>query len=229
MPDENLTREFQNSCIYCGSEQDLTRDHVPPRNLFPEPRPNNLITVPACANCNLSFAKDDEYFRTIISTLDVSESHPEAKKIWTVKVLASFLRPEGSGFRDLIRDSLIEVDHYSKGGILLGKRIAYRILMPRINRVIDRIIRGLYWSETKNILPASTGTNILMDPDIGDIEKKTNKEIAFIEFLANLQETIIGNDIFSFRYHLFNDTPFASIWILIFYKSVPFICSTGPE
>ena len=47
-----------------------------------------------------------------------------------------------------------------------------------------------------------------MDPDIGDIEKKTNKEIAFIEFLANLQETIIGNDIFSFRYHLFNDTCF---------------------
>jgi hypothetical protein len=50
------------SCAYCGAAADLTRDHVPPRVVFPKPRPKDLITVPACRPCNVSAGPDDEYF-----------------------------------------------------------------------------------------------------------------------------------------------------------------------
>lgn len=49
-------------CVYCGRTTDPTRDHVPPRAVFPKPRPKNLVTVPACRPCNSSAAADDEYF-----------------------------------------------------------------------------------------------------------------------------------------------------------------------
>ena len=48
-------------CIYCQANPAETADHVPPKGLFKEPRPN-LITVPACSVCNSSFGGDDDYF-----------------------------------------------------------------------------------------------------------------------------------------------------------------------
>jgi hypothetical protein len=53
-------------CIYCGSTTEPTRDHVPPRAVFPKPRPKNLLTVPACRACNSAAAADDEYFAAVL-------------------------------------------------------------------------------------------------------------------------------------------------------------------
>jgi hypothetical protein len=55
-------------CVYCGELGPVSRDHIPPRNLFPQPRPSNLITVPACHQCNGAASLDDEYFRLAITT-----------------------------------------------------------------------------------------------------------------------------------------------------------------
>jgi hypothetical protein len=41
-------------------------DHVPPRALFPPPRPN-LITVPACETCNRSASEAEEKFKVYLS------------------------------------------------------------------------------------------------------------------------------------------------------------------
>jgi hypothetical protein len=54
-------------CYLCGDKENLTRDHIPPENLFPTPRPSNLITVPCCKDCNGSFSKIDEQFRAFIT------------------------------------------------------------------------------------------------------------------------------------------------------------------
>jgi 5-methylcytosine-specific restriction endonuclease McrA len=58
-------------CAYCGDVGIITRDHVPPKGIFPKPRPANLITVPACSKCHSQqTSRDDEYFR---NTLNVRE------------------------------------------------------------------------------------------------------------------------------------------------------------
>jgi hypothetical protein len=74
-------------CYLCGSPNGTTSDHVPPQNLFPEPRPTNLITVACCELCNKSFSNLDEQFRAFIATAaNVSE---RGKGIMRNKVFGS--------------------------------------------------------------------------------------------------------------------------------------------
>ena len=78
-PWRNSTR---NVCAYCGASGNLTKDHVPPKNLFLTPRPSNLISVPACKVCHENTSKDDEYFRLKISMRDDVSLNPEARAAW---------------------------------------------------------------------------------------------------------------------------------------------------
>jgi hypothetical protein len=82
-------------CIYCRNEAD-TDDHVPQKNLFPKPRPNNLITVPACKDCNKKYEKDDEYFRNSLVMSSDLENSNEANIILD-NVLRSYSRVERQG------------------------------------------------------------------------------------------------------------------------------------
>src|SRR6266404_1118580 len=68
-------------CYLCRSTQNLTRDHLPPKNLFPEPRPTNLITVPCCETCNKGFSNLDEQFRVFVSMpVNVSETGKNVRR-----------------------------------------------------------------------------------------------------------------------------------------------------
>jgi hypothetical protein len=51
------------TCALCGIRPATTRGHVPSKSLFPQPRPDDLITVLACVGCNQGTQKEDEYFR----------------------------------------------------------------------------------------------------------------------------------------------------------------------
>lgn len=57
-------------CAYCGSNQAADRDHVIPKSLYPQSkRPQGsdvqLITVPVCKACHLSFP-DETHFRQVV-------------------------------------------------------------------------------------------------------------------------------------------------------------------
>lgn len=99
-------------CIYCGATEKLTKDHIPPKNLFAKPRPTNLITVPCCQTCNESFSQDDEYLQMIMHTRLETGGHPELLKL---KGLAKSLkRQESIGFHKRIRDSIFTAEVVSK-------------------------------------------------------------------------------------------------------------------
>src|SRR5262249_6151706 len=80
-------------CIYCLANPRETNDHIPPKGLFREPRPSNLITVPACYRCNSSFSGDDDYFLNLALDWTASESI-DGKEI-VAKRLRSMKRKEG--------------------------------------------------------------------------------------------------------------------------------------
>jgi len=84
-------KNARDECIYCGARDNLTDDHVPPKALFPEPRPSDLITVPACLQCNKSYEKDDEYFRIAVLAQIEPDRDPGAARIWTDKVIRGTL------------------------------------------------------------------------------------------------------------------------------------------
>ena len=64
-------------CFLCGATENLTRDHIPPKGLFPKPRPSNLYTVTCCEPCNNGASQEDEYFRVAASCL--INAHPTGK------------------------------------------------------------------------------------------------------------------------------------------------------
>lgn len=51
-------------------------EHVPGKCLFPKPRPTDLITVPACEQCNNGSSLEDEYFLDTLALID--EERPSA-------------------------------------------------------------------------------------------------------------------------------------------------------
>lgn len=64
-----METESTDKCYLCGATENLTREHIPAKGLFPRPRPSNLYTVPCCYACNNGASQEDEYFRASASSL----------------------------------------------------------------------------------------------------------------------------------------------------------------
>ena len=76
-----MSRTHADICAYCGSPSPTTRDHIPPKGVFPSPRPDDLITVPSCAACNQGASGTDEFFRTFLS-LRVGVDTAPTSRLW---------------------------------------------------------------------------------------------------------------------------------------------------
>src|SRR5947209_14710575 len=81
-------------CVYCGSVAD-TNDHAPPRCFLRRPLPSNLnlMTLPACGECNSGFSFDENLVKTILA---LTSKHPE---------LVAERQPGGRVGRALARDA----------------------------------------------------------------------------------------------------------------------------
>jgi len=64
-----------------------TSDHVPPKGIFNDPKPSNLITVPACHECNGKHSGFDEQLRTLAAM--ETGRNAGGEKILMQKVLGS--------------------------------------------------------------------------------------------------------------------------------------------
>jgi len=135
-----LRKKREKNCCLCGKPAE-TQDHIPPKGLFDKPRPTNLISVPACTECNSSFSKDDEYFRWFVATASTEE--PAAEKLIDNRILPRFRKRPA--LLNQIQKSVISVDIYSDGGIFLGHSPAFKFDRPRIQKVVEKIVKGLYW------------------------------------------------------------------------------------
>ena len=220
-------------CVYCGLEdpdvRDRTRDHVPPKNLFPEPRPSDLITVPCCRQCNSSASEDDEYFRVVLTSRIDTSDHPEAEKV-RQRIFRSLQRPEATGFTDLLRDIMIDVDVHTPSGIYLGKGAGIKIKHERLNQVAERIVRGLYWYTFQARLPNDWIAVCRSDAILTVNNKDMQESIAavFGPMLAKPPARVIGNHVFKYWYKVEEDCEYSTVWFLRFYGGMDFICGTIP-
>lgn len=225
-----LERVQRNICAYCGSSDKLTNDHVPPRNLFIKPRPNNLITVPACANCHSCTSKDDEYFRVKICFRNDAGRHPGARANWD-SMLRSLSRQQATGLRRRILSDLRYVQLKTPSGLYIGKRVGYNVDLSRVRRVVERTIRGLYFAESGNPLGLNNEVRVYLNEDLegqpDDVLEQLNQTILIP--LATYPPKVIGNNVFLYRYHIVEENPVFSVWGVSFYGQVPFLTLTGPS
>lgn len=127
--------DMPKSCYWCGGLA-TSREHVPSRNLFPQGKNKNLITVPSCSQHNEALTKFDEKFRIY---LQARESSPDALNEFKMTTFRGLSRPESQGLvRGLAKGA--------KRVIVQGQQtIALRVDPAEQNLYFEKIIRGLYF------------------------------------------------------------------------------------
>jgi hypothetical protein len=218
------------NCLYCGVVGDLTDDHVPPENLFPKPRPGNLVEVRACLACNGGASKDDEYFRQCLCLAEQTRGHDEATKNHA-PVLRALNREQAPGLRASFLQSLRRVPEHTPGGLYLGHRLAFEVDLARLFRVVERTVKGLYFRETGQRLPDGYDVRVHSDETLAtldprDLEEDTRNVIAPLQ---RLEPKVIGNDVFAYRHWIAPEDARISVWLLTFYRDISFLAITGPR
>jgi len=210
-------------CAICGAVGATTSDHLPPKNLFPKPRPNDLITVPSCLRCNIGGSQHDEEFRVFLS-LQLGMENETTKKLWKEGALRT-LNHNGRLRNHLISNSW-QVDHRTPAGISLGKRRAVAVPVHAHNAVINRIIRGLYFHHYGVILGSRVSCKV-MPLENNNIPNNIANELAPIfEIMAFAS---IANGAFCYRYGKADESPFHSLWLLMFYQRYLVLVETRPK
>lgn len=203
-------------CVFCGRSA-TTRDHVPPKGIFPDPKPSDLITVPACDLCNSKTKLDDEYFRWLVAT--ASGADEQAHQLIKNRVVPKFQRRPA--LLHMVMKGATHVDVHSEGGIYLGKQPAFHFDRGRIQTVIDKTIRGLYFKKLRVILPKDVVVaNFVLNPIFNDEMKNA---------ICSLPLNNIGNGVFSYRYWVEDTMPEESFWLLMFFDKILFFAKTEPN
>jgi len=217
-------KQYSKKCCYiCGKFGANSKDHVPPQGIYLKELKNignDLMTVPAHSQCNGGFSKDDEYFRFFLS-IPSYWTNETARKLWKSKVISGLHKLEATIFRKSLLSLMEPVEIKTKSGIILGKSEQIKIDAERIDRIIERIVRGIYYYETKTIMPLTNQFQINF------IEPKDN-------FLRNnslfgFKEKIFGGDTFKFWWKKFDEPTSTSAFSLSFFNSVEFLVFSFDE
>ncbi len=223
-------------CVYCGKDA-TTGDHTPPEKIFGESSRKNLIEVPSCRTCNNGASNDDEYFRTVLSLLEATESHPDVQSNLP-SVYRALSNPKKAGFRAAIIKT-IELQHQvTPAGLYFRTAPTLSLDMKRLHSVTQRTTRGLYYHERGFGLPDSHDVRsyFAMDfmRDVTEIGIRLQGMAAYA--LSKSSKTVGPNGAFTYWYSFMEEQPdydptehaHLSVWLLRFYDSVDFLCTTQP-
>jgi len=204
----------QNICVICGQKSATTYDHIPPKCIFPEPRPSDLITIPACEECNKSTETLDEEFRVFINMF-VGNKSVETEKLWknTLRTLQ-----HNSRLLEKAKASFRPADLTSEHSIIIGKTNVV-VWDNSVNKVFEKIICGLYWYHFREIL---------VDRVMITVCHKQSISSTAVETVKLWESNFVGNGQFLYKYVRAHDVPLRSAWLLVFHKSLAVFGYTNP-
>lgn len=193
-------------CVLCGRRVATTKDHIPPKGIFPKPRPDDLITVPACLKCNNDASHDDEIFRVYLNS-HVGMDKQRTKALWdqhTIRTIKHNRKLRKKLFGQ-VRPAYVK----SYGGIIYGKKMVGFWDSAAHDSIIERTVRGLYYFHFDVILHAKSVIRVnwhrrltnVMDMMTGDWNAHS-----------------IANGDFQYRYIRSEESPDESIWLFQFYS-----------
>ena len=195
-------------CVLCGLHPATTKDHLPPKSIYPKPRDSGLqlFTVPSCSQCNNGDAKADEEFKMVVGfeTGEVRDDSDQMAKS-LAKTIAHNQRIADEVFSSKKRTFV------DRGSGLFTPETRLTFDFDLYQSVVQRIVRGLYWHETSNI--ASIHDTITVIPAIGMDSKL---QFLFREMLPQLETRQLNNDSVRYKFHLHdNETSFWAINIFV--------------
>ena len=211
-----VQRKQEQECYLCGNPAD-TKDHIPPRCIFPDPKPTDLITVPSCQECNSASQLDDEYFRWFVAT--ASSEHPEALRLIRERVIPRF-RKRPALLKSIMRRA-VRVNVHSRAGVFLKQRPGFHFDRPRIQNVVEKITKGLYRHETAQRLANEYSVkDFVFNPDVPDSAK---------DWVISLPLREIGAGLFSYRYAQAFEDEGVTTWFLVFFDKTMIMSMTDVQ
>jgi len=207
-------------CVYCVQNEADTEDHVVPEGLFEHAPETGYIRVPACYTCNNGLSRDEEYF--LVAILAEATAHSATAN----RVLDRLAEDHRSGRRRRtgLALALLEkarpVDVYSPGGIYLGTAEGLELDTTRVNRVLDKIVRGLFFHHVGRRLSQDAAVYVEIKPDLDRMQSPV------IAAALAQAPTFLG-DVFMYRLFSPSDGTDATSWTLGFYDAVLAIGVTG--
>ncbi len=206
IPDMGEAKRHQNrrdfsKCAYCGQPA-TSRDHVPPKCIFPENR-HNLITVPACENHNQSKSNLDELLMQFVGIF-AAQIEPLNSLLWN-RAWTSLDRGQRG---DLVRSRIV---HDAR-----SKLTAIPMEAEPFMGSTKLVVRGLYWHHTGNCLDLNTPVSTSM--------WKSDAQLPLLH-LMKVQSVAGGQFVYAFG--IAEDDAKASIWYIQFQKNILVGAYTG--
>lgn len=197
------------SCYLCGATENLTRDHIPPKNLFPSPKPNNLITVWCCKKCNEKFSLIDESFRVFTSS--VINRSKSGSWIWDNKVMGSSFK-RSPKLKQVTIKSLVPLQTEINGIKIQQTGMTYPVKKTR--KYLVRLTKGF----TKHFNP---------EIDYSHARFRINNIIPNQQIVDMLYQKYFyverGDGVFRMWRMFVKDMGVKSLWVYVFYDGLMFM------
>ena len=147
-------RQQPEVCYLCGQRltEPTSDDHVPPQAFFPTEirrrhHPTQLVTIPVHKACNESYESDEKYFRYSL--------YPLAMGTYVGNEMHKHIRKKFRAGKDrkLVAMMMAEFEHRPSGLVLPYGQVKKHFDSERIERVLWKIVRGLYFYHHNKVLP----------------------------------------------------------------------------
>jgi hypothetical protein len=206
--------------VHCGNTIKKSHDdHIPGKQFFPDPKPqpSELIKVPSCLSCNIKFQPYENYVRShlLFGPAGVSQA---GEKLWEQKLNRTYQKD--IGLKKIIANSLQKVELRTQTGLYAGKGFVIKTRWDRVSMFITKLVRGLYYFESRRILPVSTHI------DFPHIHAEYLPASEFKNIPARRYGKKSWKGIFEYRFDIFGKNPQESIWVFRMYGHYIFIAIT---
>jgi hypothetical protein len=184
-------------CAICGLSPGTTKDHIPPKNLYPKPIDNdiNLNTVPACSSCNNGSSSDDEIFKVLIG-METGEYQRDPQKI-----IDSLAATVGKNAR--VSGQIFSTKRRVLAGLrgpILEPAVSVHFDFKPYERVISRMVRALHWMEAGRVMALDAVVEIFPGAQL-----TPSLATDWMSLMHLLPLKKLNKETLSYRYHLGDD------------------------
>lgn len=156
-----------------------------------------------------------------------AHQHSDAKKAWQT-AYRGLKRDSKKGLSAKLLGDIQQVTTYSEGETYIGQRSIFKIDYPRVEAILVKTVRGLFWSVAGHPLPESHEVRAYVLEAFDDIFWQDKSLVRWVQIGIAQKPHILGDNIFSYRYKFSVDDEHTSIWVIEFYGYYPVIAFTVP-
>jgi hypothetical protein len=211
-------------CAYCGRlVTDWSDDHVVPQCLFIGTPDTLIIKVPACARCNHELKSlDDSFLRDMVAIDEAASSHPDIS-VLREAFYRSAKKDASLVYRIITQYGSIEQD--PETGMFFPRSTSVPFRKERVRRIFEWTLRGLYYHEFKQVLPAQyvIGCN--------RVTKARAEHVETVASSVGLRPKWV-NGLGQFTYLPFwgfRGDPYTTFWQMTLYQGIFYHVSSIPE